>query len=209
MAAPTLSTPGVNVITLLRRQGQTQWIGYTETQSSATTYTDAQARSAVLSSTYLLPSATINWAISAGVSAAPSLIAGSITGTYLAPGAISSSGFFGIGVIPNTAIAAGTISTNKLNLPGGTAVYMDGTGNFTTPAGGGSGGVNVNNLGIPLSGGPFTTLNLTSNLTATNAGAGTVSISAAADRYWSCQSERFCHYLEWGADVDKLLPTCS
>ena len=181
-SAPTMSPTGINLVRLVRRQGQTQWVGYTDSPAGSGSYTDTQARAAVLNSTYLLPSATVQWAISAGVSAAPSLIAGSITGTYLAAGAINSSSFFSSNVIPNSAVAAGTFSTNKLILPGGTSVYMDGTGNFTTPPSSGGGGVAASNLFVPVAGGPFTTLNMGANLTAVSAGAGILNLDRIGRR---------------------------
>jgi len=177
ISAPALSATGVNLIRLVRRQGQTQWIGYAENPSSST-YTDAQARSAVLNSTYLINSSSVQWNISAGVSAQPFIPNSSITGSLLAAGCINSSSLFGSSVIPAAAHANNSIPTNKLVLPGGSTVYMDGNGNFTAPAGG-SAGIAAQNLGVAISGSPFTTINFVSNITGSYGGIGVLNVSAA------------------------------
>lgn len=178
-SAPTMSASGINVIRLIRRQGQTQWVGYVENPAS-TSYSDAQARTAVLNSTYLTNSGSIQWNIIAGTSAQPFIPAASISGSLLAPACINSTSLFASNVVPATAIANGTLPTAKLALPGGSTVYMDGNGNFSTPAGGGSGGIQAQNLGSTIVGGPFTTINLAANLTGQNDGGGVLSIYAAA-----------------------------
>ena len=142
-SAPTMSIrPASTWCAWCAARGRRSGSGYTETQSRRhDLHTDAQARSAVLSSTYLLP---IGYGELGDQRKAcrrlQGIIAGSITGTYLAPGAINSvpAGSSASASSPTPQSPPAPFSTNKLvNLPGGTAVYMDGTGNFTTPAGGG------------------------------------------------------------------------
>src|SRR6185369_190944 len=60
------------------------WFGYRTASSAAAAYTDAQARSAVINSTYLIDSSTIAMNVVAGTSATPSIIAGSVTNAMLA-----------------------------------------------------------------------------------------------------------------------------
>lgn len=116
-SAPVLSTTGINILKFIRRQGQTQWVGcIINPVAGGSSYTDAQARSAVLSSTYLLNSASVGWTIIPGVSAQPFIQTTSVTNAML----------------------AGSITGNKLSgFPSNAAVYLDGTGNWTTPAGSG------------------------------------------------------------------------
>lgn len=84
-SAPTLSTSGTTLIQLYRRQSQTQWLGVVLGIAGGT-YTDAQARTAVLQTTYLTNSSSVNWNIVGGTSAQPFIPSGAITNSMLAGG---------------------------------------------------------------------------------------------------------------------------
>lgn len=114
-SAPTLNAGGINVLKFIRRQGQTQWVGIIINPAAGAGYTDVQARSAVLSSTYLLNSSSVAATVVAGTSV-----------TYNVPA---------LGI--TNAMLAGGIATTKLALPGGSTAYMDANGNFTVPVGSG------------------------------------------------------------------------
>lgn len=116
-SAPTL-TSGTNIIRLISRQGVSGWLGYTEV--GLNTYTDAQARTAVIQSARLVGSTQVGISVVAGTSATFSINAGTIGTTQLA----------------NASVTIAKISA------GGTpssSTYLDGSGNWSTPAGGGGG----------------------------------------------------------------------
>ncbi len=120
-SAPTLSATGISIVRLVRRQGQTQWIGYLESTGS------------------------------------------NIPG----PGSItSSSQFAGTGFLP----------VNLLSTTGSpsSSTFLNGAGAWAVPAS----GINAQQNGVAISGSPFSTINLTTNLTATNVG-GVLTLSAA------------------------------
>lgn len=132
-SAPVL-TPGTNLVRLVRRQGMSGWLGYVEI-SGVTTYSDTQARSAVLQTTYLVGSSTVAVSIVPGTSATFSVPAGSIGATQIANASIPISKF------------------NVGGTPSG-VTYLDGTGNWSVPAGGGGtliqmavGSINFGTLG--------------------------------------------------------------
>lgn len=120
-SAPTLSTTGISIVRLRRRQGQTQWIGYLDSSGS------------------------------------------NVPG----PGTITAgSQFSGTGFIPiNTFAATGTMSATT---------YLTGNGTWSTP----TSAINAQQNGLAISGSPFSTINFTTNITATNVG-GTLTVSAA------------------------------
>jgi hypothetical protein len=132
--APVPDAVNVTIIKLIRAQANSldglgaKWYGYRLASASAAAYTDAQARSAVLNSTYLPSSSSITATVVAGTSA-----------TYSIPNS---------GV--TNAMLAGSIQTDKIQ---GVSVSNSGTnflndqGFFTTPSGGGGGGGNVSNTG--------------------------------------------------------------
>jgi hypothetical protein len=122
-----LTATGFNIIRLVRVQntgiangGGARWFGFVE-NATGTTYTDAQARSAVLSSTYLINSATIAMNVVAGTSTTPAIINSSITNTHISSSA--------------------NIAASKLaGYPGNSSLFLNGTGGWTVPPGGGGGG---------------------------------------------------------------------
>lgn len=117
-SAPTLNS-GTNIIRLIRRQGVSGWLGYSELSGSST-YTDAQARTAVLQSSYLVGSTSVTIAIVGGSTATFSVPAGGIGTTQIA----------------NTSVTVAKISA--LGTPSATT-YLDGSGHWSVPAGGGGG----------------------------------------------------------------------
>ena len=153
-SAPTLSTTGTNIVRFVRKQGVTGWLGYVE-QGTASGYTDAQARTAVLQTAYLQNSSSITWAITGGTSAVPSIASGGITGSMIAANTIG----------PAKLAATGTPSSTT---------YYRGDGVWATPAGGGGSGAlyqlsnQGSNLGTPTT---FTTLNANAGFTFSQSGA--------------------------------------
>lgn len=111
--APTLSS-GTNILRFIRRQGVAGWIGYVENVSSGS-YTDAQARTAVLQSAYLIGTSTVQVSVSAGTSASFSVPAGGIGTTQLA----------------NSAVTVAKI--NATGTPSSTT-YLRGDGTWSTPS---------------------------------------------------------------------------
>lgn len=110
-SAPTL-TSGTNIIRFIKRQGVSGWIGYVENVSSGGGYTDAQARNAVLQSTYLIGSASVNVAVVGGTSATFSVPTNGITNAML----------------------AGSIAATKLSgYPSDATKFLNGTGGWTAP----------------------------------------------------------------------------
>src|SRR6185369_9082855 len=97
------------------------WFGYRVATSAAAAYTDAQARSAVIDPTYVLPSAdgALTWTIVAGTSMKPAITAASITNAML----------------------AGSIQPSKLQGSGGsTTTFLRNDGTWQVPPGTGGGG---------------------------------------------------------------------
>lgn len=110
-SAPTL-TSGTNIIRFIKRQGVSGWIGYVENVSSGGGYTDAQARNAVLQSTYLIGSASINVAVVGGTSVTFSVPTNGITNAML----------------------VGSIAASKLSgYPSDATKFLNGTGGWTAP----------------------------------------------------------------------------
>lgn len=145
-SAPTLSTTGTSVVSLLRRQGQTQWIGY------------------LLSSGSTIPG----------------------------PGTITAaSQFAGTGFIP----------VNLLNTTGSpsSSTFLNGAGAWAVPASGINVQQNGGNVGGSGGTGPFTTINCTTNLTATNTG-GVLTLSAAGGGGIT-PPRGFYNILSYGADA--------
>lgn len=112
-SAPTLSS-GTNILRFIKRQGVSGWIGYVENVSSGS-YTDAQARTAVLQSAYLIGTSTVQVSVSAGASASFSVPAGGIGTTQLANSAVT------IAKISATGTASST-------------TYLRGDGTWSTPS---------------------------------------------------------------------------
>ena len=121
------------------------WIGYVENAATTgTSYTDAQARSAVIDPTYILPSTD---------------------GAHDVDDRqrhVDDVQHYGAGAIVDSMIdgmLAGGIQTNKLQLPGGTTTFLRADGAFAVPPGGGGGGqvpitmsLNGSTSGMPGSG---------------------------------------------------------
>lgn len=112
-SAPTL-TSGTNILRFIKRQGVSGWIGYVENVSSGS-YTDAQARTAVLQSAYLVGTSTVQVSVSAGTSASFSIPAGGVGTTQLANSAVT------IAKISATGTASST-------------TYLRGDGTWSTPS---------------------------------------------------------------------------
>jgi hypothetical protein len=90
-------------------------------------------------------------------------------GTFsLTAGIINSTTYFAATSVPVAALVNGG------STPDATKFYR-GDGTWQVP----SGAIAAQNLGSPISGGPFTTLNFNSNISAINAGAGTLQINSA------------------------------
>lgn len=112
-SAPTL-TSGTNILRFIKRQNVAGWIGYVENVSSGS-YTDAQARTAVLQSAYLIGTSTVQVSVSAGTSASFSVPSGGIGTTQLA----------------NSAVTVAKI--NATGTPSSTT-YLRGDGTWSTPS---------------------------------------------------------------------------
>lgn len=112
-SAPTL-TSGTNILRFIKRQGVSGWIGYVENVSSGS-YTDAQARTAVLQSAYLIGTSTVQVSVSAGTSASFSVPSGGIGTTQLANSAVT------VAKINATGTASST-------------TYLRGDGTWSTPS---------------------------------------------------------------------------
>ena len=144
-SAPVMNAGGITIIRLITRQGLSGWIGYVESSAAGGGgYTDAQARSAVISGTYLLDSSSVTATIIAGTSVQYNIAAAGVTNNML----------------------YGNISAQKLaGYPANAGLFLNGTGGWSTPAGGGGGGgqapIQLNNNGVNLgTAGTYTTYNL-------------------------------------------------
>lgn len=112
-SAPTL-TSGTNILRFIKRQNISGWIGYVENVSSGS-YTDAQARTAVLQSAYLIGTSTVQVSVTGGTSATFSIPAAGVGTTQLA----------------NSAVTIAKISAT--GTPSSTT-YLRGDGTWATPS---------------------------------------------------------------------------
>lgn len=120
-SAPTLSSSGTNIVTFVRSQDQTYWIGKFAQPATGTGTVTSVASGSGLTGGPITTTGTL------------SIATGGVTG--------GASGMIASGTITNTNInASAAIAVTKLALPGGTTTFLRGDGTWQVPPGTGGGG---------------------------------------------------------------------